>query len=278
MPLPRHSWSPRVLAVLSTQLLLALVGATHAAAQRSLAPLSPSGLSVTPVFEGWYRNADGSYSLSFGYFNRNAEERLNIGVGDSNFVSPGDKNQGQPTFFAPRRQWGVFTVVVPPGFDPKAKVTWTITSRGQTVAIPGSLNPDWQIDAIEGEASANNTPPALRWSASTPEGRGPGGVRGGPVDAKVGVPLALSIIATDDGATKTPVDLSWYTHQGPGAVSFATPTSRLTPTGGTGTTTATFAAPGTYIVRVRAGDAAAATAGHSQCCWTNAFLTVRVTP
>jgi hypothetical protein len=94
----------------------------------------------------------------------------------------------------------------------------------------------------------------------------------------VGVPVTLTILATDDGATKTPVDLSWFTHQGPSAVTFAKPTSRLTPTGGTGTTTATFATPGTYIVRVRAGDSSASTAGHSQCCWSNAFLTVRVTP
>ncbi|MBY0492457.1 MAG: hypothetical protein K2R93_21660 [Gemmatimonadaceae bacterium] len=274
MPRPRYPWSPSTL----VGGLCLVLGSAPASAQRSLAPLAPSGQSVTPVFEGWYRNADGTYSLSFGYFNRNDKERVEIAVGDSNFVSPGEPNQGQPTHFAPRRNWGVFTVVVPANFDPKAKVTWTLISRGQKTAIPGSLNPDWQIDAIEGEASANNTPPALRWSASTPEGRGPGGVKGGPVDAKVGVPTALTILATDDGATKTPVDLSWYKHQGPGTVTFSTPTSRLTPTGGTGTTTATFSAPGTYLVRVRAGDAAASTAGHSQCCWTNAFVTVRVTP
>ncbi len=273
MPRPRYPWSQCWLAG-----SLLSVAVRPAVAQRSLSPLAPSGLSVTPVFEGWYRNADGSYSLSFGYFNRNNEERLEIAVGDSNFVSPGAANQGQPTHFAPRRQWGVFAVVVPASFDPKAKVTWTLVSRGQTVAIPGSLNPDWQIDAIEGEASANNTPPALRWSASTPEGRGPGGVKGGPIDAKVGVPTALTVIAADDGATKTPVDLSWFKHQGPGSVTFSTPTSRLTPTGGMGTTTATFSTPGTYIVRVRAGDSPASTAGHSQCCWTNAFLTVRVNP
>lgn len=261
--------------------------APRARAQRSLAPLSPRGQTVTPVFEGWYRNADGSYSLSFGYFNRNNEETLEIAVGDSNSISPGAANQGQPTTFAPRRQWGVFTVVVPADFGQK-KVVWTLKVRGETLSVPGHLHPDWQIDAIEGEASADNTPPALRFGASAPEGRGPGGTTGGPVEARVGTPVALTVLVTDDGKTGTtaadghrigiPVDLTWSKHQGPGAVRFSPATSRLTPTGGTGTTTATFAAPGVYIVRVRAGDSPMASAGHSQCCWSNGFLTVRVTP
>ena len=39
------------------------------------APLPHSkGQSVSPSFEGWYPNADGSFSLVFGYFNRNYEE------------------------------------------------------------------------------------------------------------------------------------------------------------------------------------------------------------
>ena len=32
-----------------------------------------SGQSVTPAYEGWFPNADGTFSLSFGYFNRNYE-------------------------------------------------------------------------------------------------------------------------------------------------------------------------------------------------------------
>ena len=43
-------------------------------AQLPLASAKSSGQTVTPVFEGWYRNPDGTFSLSFGYFNRNADE------------------------------------------------------------------------------------------------------------------------------------------------------------------------------------------------------------
>ena len=39
------------------------------------------GQSLQPVFEGWEKNADGTFSMWFGYLNRNYEERLNIPVG-----------------------------------------------------------------------------------------------------------------------------------------------------------------------------------------------------
>ena len=39
------------------------------------------GQSLQPVFEGWEKNPDGTFSMWFGYLNRNYEERLNIPVG-----------------------------------------------------------------------------------------------------------------------------------------------------------------------------------------------------
>ena len=52
-------------------------------------PLSPprdAGQTVTPAYEGWYPNEDGTFTLSFGYFNRNKEEILEIPVGPNNFI------------------------------------------------------------------------------------------------------------------------------------------------------------------------------------------------
>ena len=47
-----------------------------------------SGQNVVPVFEGWERNADGSFNMVFGYMNRNYEEQPDIPVGpDNNFVA-----------------------------------------------------------------------------------------------------------------------------------------------------------------------------------------------
>ncbi|MEO9035535.1 MAG: hypothetical protein ABI442_08510 [Gemmatimonadaceae bacterium] len=249
--------------------------------QMPLAPTAPTGQTATPAFEGWYKNPDGTFSLSFGYFNRNAAEVLSIPVGPDNSISPGNANQGQPTVFYPRRHWGVFAVRVPADFGGKSKVVWTLNVRGTSYAIPASLRPEWQIDALEGEAGSNNTPPVLTFGKGGPEARGPGGVS---VDrtASVGKPITIEVVAKDDGAGLTkggsPVTLTWFTHQGPAQVVFGTPTAKLTPTGGSTSTTATFSQPGDYILRVRANDSDVATAGHAQCCWTNAFVNVRVTP
>jgi hypothetical protein len=249
-------------------------------AQTPLAPAAPSGQTATPAFEGWYKNADGTFSLSFGYYNRNTTEVLSIPVGPDNFVSPGEANQGQPAYFYPRRHWGVFAVKVPADFGDK-KVVWTVNVRGKTFAISGSLRDEWQIDALEGEAGSNNTPPSLTFDEGGPQGRGPGGIT---VErsATVGKPITITVVAKDDGAGLTrggyAVTLTWFTHQGPAPVAFGTPIAKLTPTGGTTSTTATFSKPGDYIVRVRANDSDVVAAGHSQCCWTNAFVKVRVTP
>ena len=35
-----------------------------------------TGQDVVPVYEGWERNADGTFTFVFGYFNRNWKEEL----------------------------------------------------------------------------------------------------------------------------------------------------------------------------------------------------------
>ena len=44
-------------------------------------PLHDSGQSITGAYEGWFRNADGSFSLLFGYYNRNQKQELDIAPG-----------------------------------------------------------------------------------------------------------------------------------------------------------------------------------------------------
>ena len=165
---------------------------------------------------------DGTKSIS--RHNRNTEEALDIPIGADNMIAPGEANQGQPTHFEPRRHWGVFAVKVPADFS--KEVVWTLKVRGQTFAIPGYLHPNWQIDALEGEAGSGNTPPVLKFSATGPEGNGPYGITSGPLTATAGTPLAISVWAKDDGKAAssvasagraaTPVTLTWFLHQGSG--------------------------------------------------------------
>src|SRR5438552_4207217 len=238
--------------------------ATPVRAQLPLSPAKSAGQTVTPAFEGWYKNADGTYSISFGYYNRNTEEALEIPIGPDNFIQPGSANQGQPTHFEPRRHWGVFAVKVPADFGDK-KVVWTLKIRGETWAIPGGLHPNWQIDALEGEAGSGNTPPVLKFDPNGPEGAGPFGVTAGPLTATVGQPLSLVVWARDDGKAITrmagtgrenvPVTLTWFKHQGAGAVTFSVASPKVSAADGKAATTATFDAPGDYVLRVRANDA-----------------------
>ena len=265
----------------------ALAAVPPATAQVPLGIRTASGLSVTPVYEGWYDNPDGTFSLSFGYYNRNSEEIVDLPHGPANRMEPAAFDGAQPTRFHPRRHWGVFTVTVPADFGDQA-VVWTIDFRGERYSIPGRLHLDWKIDALDGEAETGNTPPVLAFAKDGPKRAGPGGPWGSPVEGVAGMPVPLSVWAWDDGRargsiarggrTGVPVSLTWFKHQGPGDVTFEEGTATVPVEGGMATTMATFSEPGDYVIRVRANDASGvSTAGHSQCCWSNGFVRVTVT-
>jgi hypothetical protein len=159
-----------------------------------------SGQSVTPAYEGWWQNADGTYNLLFGYFNRNTRETFDIPIGPNNHIEisggiPGPPDQGQPTHFLPRRQKGVFTITVPKDFGDK-KVTWTIASNGHTLAVPGHLGAAWIISPMS-EVGIGNTPPTISLDEHGPAVQGPK-----PLllecTAKAGEPLSFTVFAADD--------------------------------------------------------------------------------
>jgi hypothetical protein len=275
--------------VLALALLFAGAAAPVGAQEMPLRPRTGQGLTVTPAYEGWYENGDGTLSLSFGYHNRNLDEVVEIPLGPRNHIEPAEFDGFQPTRFEPQRHYGVFAVRVPADFDPEAKIYWTLEVHGQELRIPGHVRPEWKIDAIAGEAGSGNTPPVLTFEEGGQEAVGPAGALGKPRLATVGQPIEITVWAHDDGRASTsvasggreavPVALTWFEHQGPGAVVFGSPTASVPAAGGSATTTATFEAPGEYVLRVRANDASGvATAGHAQCCWTNGFLRVTVSP
>jgi hypothetical protein len=276
-------------ALFGVAVLALAVGADRAAHTQGQAQDPPiphqSGQSISPSFEGWYKNADGTYSLSFGYLNRNYKEEPEIPVGTNNKFSPGPEDRGQPTHFMPRRQWGVFAAVVPREFadDKTNRLTWTITVHGQTVAIPGSLRPEWEIDALK-EATSGNQPPVVKFQPDGPSGQGPLGVTASMKAAGPGQPTSLVVYATDDGIKKRDqaarqsaapaLGVAWTKFRGPGFVTFSPDAPKVE--GGKATTTVTFSAPGEYLLRLHAWDDSGRYAGGFQCCWTNGFMKVDV--
>ena len=259
-------------------------GLAYAQDTRADAPIPHvSGQSVSASFEGWYPNQDGTRSLVFGYFNRNYEEHLDIPVGPRNAFSPGDPDRGQPTHFLPRRQTGVFAVVVPPDFA--GQLTWTLTANDETIAIPGHVRPEWEITALE-EVTSGNTPPVVRFGGATGDpGQGPLGVRGTLTTTAL-TPTKLTVWATDDqvrrarNAARAPVlGLAWGKYRGPGTVTFDDATPDVDAMSRS-ETSVTFSEPGEYVLRVLAwddsGGQSAIMAGGFFCCWTNAYLAVQV--
>jgi hypothetical protein len=250
-----------------------------------------SGQSITPSFEGWYKNPDGTFSLSFGYLNRNYKEAIDIPVGPNNKMEPGLPDQGQPTHFRPRRNTGVFTIVVPADFG-KKEISWTIVAHGETISIPGHLRPEWSIDALK-EVTNGNTPPLLKFDPAGKGGQGPGGIRTD-MKATTLIPLELSVMVTDDGVRKRQGDtddadarprgpalgVNWSKFRGPGPVTFSETAPKIA--NARATTTVTFQQPGDYILRVLAWDNSGpqgpVMAGGFQCCWTNGYVKVSVGP
>lgn len=279
----------RVAVGLAVALALSVAG-TLQAQQNPIARPQPKGLGVSPTFEGWYQNSDGTYTLSFGFVNRNTEQVLALPVGANNSVSPGPADQGQPTHFTPGRQYGVFAVTVPADFGPEDRVTWTLEANGERWSIPGGLIKAYETDNMFARAT-DEKPPVLVMDESGAESRGPNGHRVGPVVHRLGQPLTLTVAAWDEYKGHD-VTIRWFKYRGPGDVTFDPQTvpivdgtvrsdlSRFGPNDRPvlATTHVTFSQSGEYVLYARAdrSDVRVSEAGLEQCCWTNGYVTVSV--
>jgi hypothetical protein len=260
------------------------------AQQTPMAPHHDSGQSITGAFEGWFPNQDGTFSILFGYLNRNAKQELDIPIGPGNRIEPGGPDQGQPTHFLPGRNWGVFTITVPKDFGNR-KLIWSIAANGVTTQVPASLAPLWELSPFR---DANgNTPPWIGFEDKGPFVNGPRG-QSKSMTAAVGNPLSLVLWVADDatvipGAARPatpPVTLFWSKFRGTGSVTFTdnppavqsrdfvgAPQSAFH---GMAATTATFSEPGEYVLRVLANDWSGEGGRGFQCCWSNAQVKVSV--
>jgi hypothetical protein len=250
-----------------------------------LDPLRERGASITPAFEGWYTNADGSFSMLLGYYNRNSKETLDIPVGPNNRVEPGAPDQGQPTHFEIGRQWGVFTIKVPKDFGTKA-LRWTIVANGEEQSIPITLNKGYPISPYK-ELGMGNQPPVLAFSAGGAKVTGPPVGVSASFTGTLNQPVAISVwvedpkVAGEAGrggffGSSSVATVSLHKFRGPGKVTFEKPRLPVAKQGDMVSTTATFSAAGDYLLRVQANDESGEGGGGFQCCWTNAYVKVTI--
>ena len=227
------------------------------------------GQNVAPVFEGWEHNPDGTYSMVFGYLNRNYEEEVDIPLGTDNSITLGGEtfgDRGQPTHFYPRRQRFLFKVVVPKDWDKTQKVVWTLTSRGRTDQAKGWLQPEWELSE---DVIVEN----MEGGVPDPDNKAPAVTINSVPSVTLSKPATLTATATDDGLPKpyrrndsnpdrnakprrpAGVQIKWIQYRGPGKVTFDPESSEVVqgkPV--TLTSKVSFSAPGTYVLRAIAND------------------------
>lgn len=247
------------------------------------AVLRDSGQPVIPTYEGWFGNEDGTYSLCYGYFNLNTKESLEIPLGESNrlegvvhgvaaALSP--PTHFDPTPLAYRRKFCVFTVTVPADFSREERVTWYLSSAGQTFTAQGHILPAFFLDEPETRGRLKKAP-----LVSINEGdvavRGRRGVHSSrEIVASAGEPVTLSIARIESEVDE--VWVGWSKYSGPGEVSFSEREYQIEGAQITSTQTqATFSEPGEYVVYMQAIESTADF--EFFCCHTNVYVQVNVT-
>ena len=233
-----------------------------------------TGQDVVPVFEGWERNADGSFNMVFGYINRNYEEEIDVPVGPGNAIEPGVPDQGQPAHFYPRRQQYVFSVRVPKDWG-KKDLVWTLTSHGKTEKAYGTLMPTWEIDVGTyqqnrggpGALGEDDDPPSIKVEGAptrtvtagaaltldafvTDDGKPTVRPSQSGSNARVEGPLMQAMVRLDRGVR---LGVVWVVYRGDAsAVTFE---PRKVPVAdGKASTTVRISKPGTYVLRAYADD------------------------
>ena len=279
-----------------------------------LQPNSPINNTLAPFMEGWYPNEDGTYSISFGYVNTNLDT-LYIPVGENNFLDQAQFDGVQPTVFFPGRHRGLFSVTLPAAMK-DADVWWSLTTEfGYVTRVPGRVGAvAYELDWMP--RPHGSLPPRVSFDSDPGVGRGPPGITAERRHTvSVGSPLTLSVNATDPSERDlsdarmvgVPLRVVWSLFQGPGPVQYTRHVSnpqvevdpndnspagrarRRAPSGpeiitlsegqSTGRVIVSFSVPGEYIMLAQVDNFDAQDSGtQDQCCWTNGYVRVSVTP
>ena len=231
---------------------MALVGLLAVAGPFVRTATAQRNQPIYPAYDGYLKNPDGSYTLSFAYFSHNAEP-VTVAPGADNAFAPAPGDRQQTTVFEPGHHRFQCVMVVGPDFDGKLK--WTIAYGGaSTGTSERMLQSNWNL--VEGAEALKKID-----FAKAPRGvclnrapevtvlgtrRGRGGAAPH-LAATTTEPLNLFGSVHDEGLPRSGRhSATWKTVSGPGTVSF---TNAVAPR-----TKATFSAPGAYELELSATD------------------------
>ena len=283
-----------------------------------LQPNSPGRRTLAPFMEGWYANEDGTFSISFGYLNLNRDTLYIPVGEDNFLEPAQFNGMQPTVFFpghqrglftaelpAAMRETDVWWTIRRPNGD-VTRVPGRVTSSAyQLDWVPrphGSLPPRVSFD---GQSDEGRGPPGLLAERTETVSVGE------PLTLSINGTDPSQRDLDDYRFDDIGIRVVWSQLQGPGPVEYtrhesnplpeieeeddddapaaAAPGRRRDPPGpqtipldegqGTGRVIATFSAPGEYLMRARVDNFGAADSGDGdQCCWTNGYIRVTVTP
>jgi len=210
-------------------------------------------------YDGFVHNTDGSYTLSFGYFNMNNVD-VTVPPGDANGFAPSPADRNQPVKFVKGRHRFACSMVMDRTFD--GKLQWTVKFAGKTNTTTAKvLDPLYELErSSEEHATAGldaasapknvcmNRPPSVHignpFAPPAPDGQ---------ITGKVNQDVTLVSQIEDDGLPRGgSLKIAWKKIAGPGEVTFTDAASA--------TTRAKFSAPGKYEIELSATDGERSTA------------------
>ena len=207
---------------------------------------------IYPAYDGFLKNPDGSYTLSFAYFSHNADT-VTIPSGADNAFSPAPGDRHQPITFHPGHHRFQCVIVLGPEFD--GKLRWTLAYAGTSTATSQNmLQSNWNL--VEGAAEMRmvdfakapkgvclNRPPTVEVLGLSGRGRGVAGA----VTVRMGEAVNLFGNVEDEGLPRTGIlSIAWKQVSGAGTVTFSNPSAARTH--------ASFSAPGAYQLELSATD------------------------